>query len=395
MDSPTDRPPNDTAETDSPLPLDPVQSQLSDTDDLEVLELDATVPDPDENQRDNTLTVGEYRLPNLGRAVLWSLLLLGPQLIVGVVVGVIIAVFVLPTGRLNHLDPKSQMAELQVMINHYVLPIATLVTLLTSLGIVVVAFRKQMARCMGLRGLTATQAGLVLLSALPLSLLTSELTNCAAHLFPNLSLDLFGEFSRESWVLVFLAACFFPGFGEELFFRGFLSRGLIAHHGVLKGTLFASFLFGAIHLHPVQACGAFALGLALQFIFLATRSLWGAVLLHTANNTLAFAAMKYGQHFPIPGFTAASAGAIEHTPLPLVVAAAATVAALLVALHRTRTQWLLPNGSEWSRGFVSSEGPRPEVTVQKVSRALDVRIAGVLLLTYAAFLAALWRYIDA
>ena len=155
------------------------------------------------------------------------------------------------------------------------------------------------------------------------------------------------------------------------------------------------FLFGAIHLHPVQACGAFALGLALQFIFLATRSLWGAVLLHTANNTLAFAAMKYGQHFPIPGFTAASAGAIEHTPLPLVVAAAATVAALLVALHRTRTQWLLPNGSEWSRGFVSAEGPRPEVTVQKVSRALDVRIAGVLFLTYAAFLAALWRYMDA
>ncbi len=362
---------------------------------LEVLELDASPSDEGRPHHDNTLTVGDFRLPRWGYAVLWTLLLFGSQLIVGLIVGVVVAVVLIPTGRMSNLDPQAQAAELEVIGNRYIVPIATLATLATSVGVVVGAFRKQAARCIGLRGMTVTQTGLVLLSALPLALLASEVTNCASHLFPHISMDLFGVFSQQPWPLVFVAACFFPGLGEELFFRGFLSRGLVAHHGVRHGTLMASFLFGAIHLHPVQACGAFALGIALQFVFLETGSLWGAVLLHTANNTLAFVAMKYGQQFPISGFTStAPAGTIAHTPLPLVIAAAATVATLFVALHRTRTRWLLPNGTEWSRGFVSAEGPRPEVAVRKVSDSLDLRIAGFVLLTYVGFLAALWRFVE-
>ncbi len=381
---------------DDELPiLESVPTKVDNTDVLEVLESDASPSDEGRTQGDNTLTVGDYRLPRWGYAVLWTLLLFGSQLLVGLIVGVIVAVVILPTGRMRDLDPQAQAAELEVIVNRYIVPIATLATLATSVGVVVGVFRKQAARCMGLRGMTVTQTGLVLLSALPLALLASEVTNCASHLFPHISMDLFGVFSQQPWPLVFVAACFFPGLGEELFFRGFLSRGLVAHHGVRQGTLLASFLFGAIHLHPVQACGAFALGVALQFVFLETRSLWGAVLLHTANNTLAFVAMKYGPEFPISGFTSTTpAGTIAHTPLPLVIAAAATVATLFVALHRTRTRWLLPNGSEWSRGFVSAEGPRPEVAVQKVSDSLDLRIAGFLLLTYTAFLGALWRFVE-
>lgn len=396
MDPHADRPPPDTPEEGELPLLEFAPIDASEPECLEVLELDSSHSEEDRDLSDNTLTVGDYRLPRWGSAVLWTLLLFGSQLIVGLLVGIVVAVFILPTGQMRNLDPQAQAAELEVIINRYIVPIATLATLVTSVGVVVGAFRKQAARCVGLRGMTATQTGLVLLSALPLALLASEVTNCASHLFPNISMDLFGAFSQQPWPLVFVAACFFPGLGEELFFRGFLSRGLVAHHGVRQGTLLASFLFGAIHLHPIQACGAFALGIALQFVFLQTRSLWGAVLLHTANNTLAFVAMKYGEQFPISGFTsAAPAGTIAHTPLPLVIAAAATVATLFVALHRCRTRWLLPNGTEWSRGFVSAEGPRPEVATQKVSDSLDLRIAGFLLLTYVAFLAALWRFVEA
>lgn len=395
MDPQAERPSQDTPHNVEMPRLDAAPINGVEAEVLEVLEADSSSDERHQGQSDNTLTVGDYRLPRWGYAVLWTLLLFGSQLIVGLIVGVAIAVVILPTGRMRNLDPQAQKAELESVVNRYIVPIATLATFATSIGVVGGAFRRQTARCIGLRGMTGTQTGLVLLSALPLALLASEVTNCASHLFPNLSMDLFGAFSQQPWPLVFVAACLFPGLGEEIFFRGFLSRGLIAHHGVQRGTLLTAFLFGAIHLHPVQACGAFALGIALQFIFLETRSLWGAVLLHTANNTLAFVAMKYGEQFPIRGFTSASeAGTIAHAPLPLVVAAAATVAALFVALRRTRTRWLLPNGSEWSRGFVSVEGPRPGIIVQKVSDSLDLQIVGFLILTYAAFLAALWRFID-
>ncbi len=390
-DLPSQRTPDD---NELPL-LEALPTIAADDEVLDVLVADSSPDEQPQERSDNTITVGDYRLPRWGYSVVWTLLLFGSQLIVGLIVGVSVAVVIMPTGRMRNLDPQAQAAELETIVNRYIVPIATLATLLTSVGVVGVAFRKQTARCIGLRGMTLTQTGLVLLSALPLALLASEVTNCASHLFPNVSIDLFGAFSQQPWPLVFVAACFFPGLGEELFFRGFLSRGLVAHHGVRQGTLLTAFLFGVIHLHPIQACGAFALGIALQFVFLETRSLWGAVLLHTVNNTLAFVAMKYGQDFPIHGFTSVSEkGTIAHTPLPLVVAAIATTAALFMALHRTRTRWLLPNGTEWSRGFVSAEGPRPEVAVRKVSDSLDLQIAGFLFLTYVAFLAALWRYVE-
>ena len=62
------------------------------------------------------------------------------------------------------------------------------------------------------------------------------------------------------WWLLLVAGCILPGFGEEIFFRGFLSRGLVGRHGVIGGTLIASLLFGLIHVDPVQASGAFLLG---------------------------------------------------------------------------------------------------------------------------------------
>ena len=307
------------------------------------------------------------------------------QLAIGLVLGVAAAVFLVSTGKMFGPDPAAQTEILEKAIIRFLLPVATFATLLTAVGVVAFLFRKRMARCIGLCGLTATQTGLVLLLALPLAVLTSEFTNCAAHLLPNVSLDLFESFSEESWPLIFFAACLFPGIGEEIFFRGFLSRGLVAHHGVLLGTLLTSLLFGVIHLHPIQACGAFALGLVLQFVFLKTKSLWGAVLLHSANNLLAFAAMKYGERFPIRGFTAVSKEDITHTPLLLIFAAAAAVAMLLFVLHRTRTQWLLPDGSLWSRGYQSAEVPERQSAARRENRPATVSLGVALLVAYSAF----------
>ena len=46
-----------------------------------------------------------------------------------------------------------------------------------------------------------------------------------------------------------------PGIGEELWFRGFLGRGLVGRYGVIVGVLITSFFFGAMHVDPPQAAG--------------------------------------------------------------------------------------------------------------------------------------------
>ena len=422
MDSETDRQTNDADETGgppgdvdpeclpvleeyvSPAPAEPV---------TEILELDCSVVI-------DTPLDSKYRLPNAGRAFLWSLLLFGSQLVVGLVIGVVLVVMMMASGQIQMpRDLSSNIAGESRLIDRILVPLATLLTLGTSVGVVVLLFRKETSRCMGLRGMTLTQTVLVLLSVLPCALLASEVTNCASEVLPNISIDFFTQFAQESWWLVFVAACLFPGLGEELFFRGFLSRGLLAHHGAWLGTLITAFYFGAIHLHPIQACGAFALGLALQFVFLTTRSLWGAILLHTANNAVAFLAMRYGHLVPILGFTTnspaepaadvsptprydlyieaangAEPGTIAHTAPLLLIAATVAVAAIAWALLRTRTRWLRADGTEWSRCFQSAEGPRLEESVQTVSSRLDEVTVSVVLLANVAFFAALFFHVQ-
>lgn len=362
-----------------------------------------------------TPTVGPNRLPNAGRAFVWVLLLFGTQLILGLVIGLGLAATMIGDGQMPR-DPSSMAAEIERSASRILIPVGSFAMLVTAIAVVVVAFRKETSRCMGLRGMTLTQVLLVLLSVVPCALLASEVTNCATEVLPNVSMDLFAEFANESWWLIFVAACLFPGLGEELFFRGFLSRGLVAHHGPWLGALITAFYFGAIHLHPIQACGAFTLGLFLQFVFLTTRSLWGAVLLHTANNALAFGAMRYGHLVPIPGFTTNSAdqvsdtspaphfdelianlngtGTISHTAPLLLFAAMISVAAISWAMLRTRTRWLRPDGTEWSRGFISAEGPRPEVAVQTVAGSLDAVTGAALVLANGVFFAALYFHVQ-
>ena len=212
----------------------------------------------------------------------------------------------------------------------------------------------------------------------PLAIVASEVGNLASELVTALGIDLleslresnselFSDFVHQSWWLVFIGGCVLPGLGEEIYCRGFMGRGLVARYGVLLGSIATSLLFGAMHLEPVQATSAFVLGLGLHYLFLLTRSLPTAVVLHTLNNFSAFLVMRYEDSLHIPGLTAAPDGSIEHTPPWLLAAALAAALALGSLLYQTRTRWLLPDGSLWSPGYVTGEGPPREVTAQATS----------------------------
>jgi membrane protease YdiL (CAAX protease family)/Tfp pilus assembly protein PilF len=169
--------------------------------------------------------------------------------------------------------------------------------------------------------------------------------------------------AKQPWLQMFLMGAVAPGIGEELFFRGFLGRGLVARYGVLRGILFTSVLFGLIHVDPVQGSHAVFLGIVLHLVYLAGKSLWVPVLLHTLHNALVFTRMKLGMSGTIET-------GLQSIPPALLVAALVVVALLLLLFYWSRRSWTLPDGSLWSPGYVSAEMPPASLKCQSSYRSL-------------------------
>lgn len=180
-------------------------------------------------------------------------------------------------------------------------------------------------------------------------------------------------------LLAFLAGCLLPALGEELFFRGFLGRGLIARYGAVWGILSTSLLFGLVHIDPLNIGSTALLGIMLHGVYLATRTYWAPVLLHVVNNMLALGALRDNLESHIY-FTGPRQGLLLTT-------AALAVAGLLWALYKTRTTWQLPNGEAWSPGYVSAE--QPPAGLDAVAQNPPVRFGSILATagTYLAFAA--------
>lgn len=126
--------------------------------------------------------------------------------------------------------------------------------------------------------------------AIPLSILCSSLQAWAFQWSPSSHTgmrELFDSLRGASpWGLLF-AIAIAPALAEEFVFRGLIGRGLVERRGWFAGVLVTTILFAAAHLNLAQVIGVLPMGLALHGVYLATRSLWGPVLLHFLNNGLA------------------------------------------------------------------------------------------------------------
>ena len=86
-----------------------------------------------------------------------------------------------------------------------------------------------------------------------------------------------------------MAGVAFAPFAEEVFFRGYVYRAMSERKGVLRGVVYSSLLFGAIHWNlgaflPITA-GAVLLALS----FRRTGHLLTPIVAHALNNAFAFA----------------------------------------------------------------------------------------------------------
>ncbi len=107
-------------------------------------------------------------------------------------------------------------------------------------------------------------------------------------LLPEISLPV----GRGFWTVASLVL-FAPVF-EELLCRGVVLGSLRAKYGVTVAWLISSLFFGILHGQPAQVVGAFAIGLILGYVYLATDSLWATMILHAMNNAVAYLFMING-----------------------------------------------------------------------------------------------------
>lgn len=87
---------------------------------------------------------------------------------------------------------------------------------------------------------------------------------------------------------------------EEIVFRGVVQRSLERRLGAAAAIPLAALVFAALHLLPRVLVPLLVMGAALGFVAWATRSLWPAVVMHVANNALAYAALVLWDEESVP-----------------------------------------------------------------------------------------------
>lgn len=105
----------------------------------------------------------------------------------------------------------------------------------------------------------------------------------------GLSLQQYSFDNRDGLVLAVFMAVVVTPFVEELYFRGFLFRGLLLHHKPWVAYLVSAFVFALFHPPLIVMVDVFFIGLVLAYVVHKTKSIWPGVLIHALNNAIVLA----------------------------------------------------------------------------------------------------------
>lgn len=104
---------------------------------------------------------------------------------------------------------------------------------------------------------------------------------------PDFMKELLNQVSESKFSSLLMLVVFAPLL-EELFCRGIILRGLLAHISPVKAIIWSAAIFGVIHMNPWQAIPAFLIGILMGWVYWKTRSLWATILIHFINNGFAY-----------------------------------------------------------------------------------------------------------
>jgi len=250
--------------------------------------------------------------------------------------------------------------------NHPAVLLATLASsVLTTcfVALIIVSLRdgRSMRRTMAFRRPHPGHVVLLVLLALPTMLVASEIGTWAQRYMPRLegAQQAYMHIAESSWLIVVLVGALLPAFGEELFFRGLLGRGLTARYGMGLGILGTSILFGLMHLDPPQVVATALLAVPFHLVYLWGKSIWVPILAHGLNNALAFNLMR----LPTDSRWRLVLGGDDHALVPPLVIIPAVICflSLLWLFFSCRTRWVNRNGIVWSPGYMTAEMPPAEL----------------------------------
>lgn len=97
------------------------------------------------------------------------------------------------------------------------------------------------------------------------------------------------------WVVFsVLALAAWTPVAEEVFFRGFVLKGLFNRWGFVPALVVSAAVFSVLHLAPALLLPVFVTGLLLGFLYLRTGSIWPCIAVHAAQNLIAVATAWFG-----------------------------------------------------------------------------------------------------
>jgi len=110
---------------------------------------------------------------------------------------------------------------------------------------------------------------------------------------PSPAVDPDNLFDGPAVLLTFQALAFITPMSEELFFRGFIFRGLLPKMGTWWAIAVSALLFSGFHLSVGVLIPIFITGFLLAWLYWKTGSLWAAIGAHAGQNALALAAQTF------------------------------------------------------------------------------------------------------
>jgi membrane protease YdiL (CAAX protease family) len=271
--------------------------------------------------------------------------------------------------------------------------VTLIVSFATAVCIPLFSFRDHIWRRLAVRGIDPLHLFLALGMVVPLLVVMVQAAEWSVHLRGVGNPETPKEYEVLAdlpWHLAIVMACLLPGLGEEIFFRGFLGRGLVGRYNIFPGLIIASVLFGLGHFDSVQHILATTLlGLCLHAVYLMTKTLTAPVLMHMANNALGIGMMMLDKA-PRQGQLDWNEVIAKLISNPIVaITAAATLVGLGFFMYQTRIRWVLPNGEEWSPGYTTAEMPSANLEARPQRRQASWAAAATAVFTGGFFAAAM------
>jgi membrane protease YdiL (CAAX protease family) len=241
--------------------------------------------------------------PSIKNAILLSLLFLGLQFGIGIIIGLL--PFIITSFDLSLL-----------------IGILTGLGNLISLGIVIfIGYKKSKRKFNDIFKFNKVPAFLwfaITVFMIGFVIVTSELDNLVNYVLPmpEMFRNVFDALmAQQLFVFSIIVVGIIPGLMEELFFRGLVLDGLNRNYTRRKAIIISALLFGIVHLNPWQFYAGFIIGLISAWICLNTNSILLSIFIHFFNNTLYTITVKYRDLIPIRGFNANFVTPVQFQPL--------------------------------------------------------------------------------